>query len=206
MKTLKQHIAESKALHQNVNIQENLKFKINRDNDIYAYHPTTWDKLRELIRQRYKEFGPGTKNKPIDFNDIDVSKLETFASNNNRGVFEGTSFEYIDISDWNVSNIKSMQNLFYRCSYLVSIGDISNWDVSECECMSGMFCGCHKLEHIDISNWEIKKVKIADYMFAGCSNLKSVGDLSHWDVSHVEYMNNMFFCSGITNTPDWYKK
>jgi len=181
------------------------KLVVNKNYRSY-YYPESWDKLRELVRQRYKELGPGTKQDPIDFNDIDVSKLETLVSDNHRGVFEETNFEYIDISDWNVSHIKSMKGMFFGCSYLVSIGDISNWDVSECESMSGMFCGCHKLEHIDISNWKIKKVHIADYMFAGCSNLKSVGDLSHWDVSNIRNMCQMFYNSGIQNTPDWYKE
>ena len=43
-------------------------------------------------------------------------------------------------------------------------------------------------------------------MFQGCEQLKSVGDLSKWDVSNVKRMNFMFNNSGITNIPKWYKK
>ena len=42
-------------------------------------------------------------------------------------------------------------------------------------------------------------------MFYGCEQLKSVGDLSYWDVSKVKNMYTMFYDSGITNIPKWYK-
>ena len=41
-------------------------------------------------------------------------------------------------------------------------------------------------------------------MFYGCEQLKSVGDISNWNVSKVNYMSNIFKESGITNIPDWY--
>jgi len=180
MKTLKQHIAESKALHQNVNIKENFKFKINRNNDVYAYHPTTWDELRQIIEDRYKDLGTGTAEAPIDFNDIDVSNIVSFSNENKKGIFEEIEFEYIDVSDWDVSKIKNMSYAFYKCDYLESVGDLSKWNVSNVEYMHSMF--------------------------NDCTHLKSVGDLSDWDVSKVKNMIHMFYDSGITNIPDWYKE
>ena len=41
-------------------------------------------------------------------------------------------------------------------------------------------------------------------MFYSCKQLKSVGDLSNWNISKVKYIFNMFKDSGITNIPDWY--
>ena len=43
-------------------------------------------------------------------------------------------------------------------------------------------------------------------MFNGCARLKSVGDLSDWDIQNVKGMRSMFYNSGITNIPKWYKK
>lgn len=191
MKSLSQHIEEKLLINKNfknVTIVE------------------TWDELRKLVRQRYKELGPGTKQSPIDFNDIDVSELKTLVSDNKRGVFEETEFKYINISNWNVSNIKNMKGLFLACHDLVSVGDISDWDVSECENMSGMFCGCWELKQIDVSNWNIKKVRLTEFMFAGCRRLNSVGNLSNWDISSIKNMQRMFYCSGIKNIPNWYKE
>ena len=80
--------------------------------------------LRKIIEDRYKNLGPGTEQKPIDFNDIDVSNLDSFCSHN-FGIFEETKFKHIDISDWDVSNITDMKYMFYDCEELESVVDIS---------------------------------------------------------------------------------
>ena len=54
--------------------------------------------LRKIIKDRYDKFGPGTKQDPIDFNDIDVSNIDSFYSIYEKGIFEYTRFKYIDIS------------------------------------------------------------------------------------------------------------
>lgn len=178
MKTLIQHIAESNALHQDVNIAE--KLIVNKKYSTVKYHPTTWDELRQIIEERYKVSDPGTEQNPVDFNDIDVSGMTTFYNTEKYlGMFEKTEFEYIDISNWDVSKVEDMGYTFFSCQKLKSIGDISNWKVS--------------------------RVKYMGNMFRGCENLTFVGDLSNWDVSHVDNMGYMFTNSAITNKPDWYK-
>ena len=145
----------------------------------YTCAPKSFDELRKIIEDRYDKLGPGTKDMPIDFNDIDVSNINSFCNKNNTGIFERTKFEYIDISDWNVSNAEYMNYMFSYCYHLKSVGDLSNWNVSNVEYMNDMFKECVLLE--------------------------SVGDLSNWDVSKVIYMNNTFKESGIINIPKWYK-
>ena len=190
-------------------LQENFKFKINRDNDVYAHHPPTMEALIQIIKERYKELGPGTKQEPIDFNDIDVSRITTFYSESNYiGLFEDSNFEYIDISEWYVSNIKNMRNLFLDSIYLKSVGDLSKWDVSNVEDMRYIFKGCKKLESVgDLSNWDVSNVKDMESMFTCCKNLEFVGDLSNWNISKVENMSCMFDGSGIkkSDRPSWYK-
>ena len=139
MKTLNQYIKE--------------KLIINKDYRDGGLSPKSFDELRKIIKDRYKKLGPGTEQNPIDFNDVDVSNIDSFYDeDNDKGIFEDTKFKYINISDWDVSNVK---NMFY--------------------------------------------------MFQGCEQLKSIGDISKWNISKVEYMNNMFYNSGITNIPNWYK-
>lgn len=159
----------------------NEKLVINKNyNNAYTCTPTTFKELGKIIQQRYKEQGPGTEQKPIDFNDVDVSNIDLFYNVNiNEGLFDGTEFEYIDISDWNVSKVKDMYEMFNECYNLKSVGDLSNWNVSNVEDMS--------------------------FMFYGCEQLKSVGDLSKWNVSECKNMYNMFEGSGIKNKPNWYK-
>ena len=233
MKTLTKYLNEKLVIFPS---QVDEKLVINKDyKNPYTCAPNTVEKLRKIIENRYNKFGKGTKDNPIDFNDVDVSNIDSFYDNNiNIGIFEDLKFEYIDISDWDVSNVKNMVGMFYKCKQLKSIGDISDWDVSNVEDMSVMFYRCEKLTSVgDLSNWDISNVtyisymfndceqlksvgnlsncdisnvKNISYMFHNCCNLKSVGDLSNWNVSKVINMGFMFKESGITNIPKWYKE
>ena len=146
-------------------IQEKLIInKDYRDSNIVV---KSFDELRKIIEDRYDKLGPGTKKYPIDFNDIDVSNIDSFCNDKGKGIFEGTKFKYIDISDWDVSNIKSMRGMFFMCKELKSVGDISEWDVSNVTSMTSMFDGCI-LFNQDLSKWNVSKVRWYSYMFDGC--------------------------------------
>ena len=143
------------------------KLIINKDYRYDKIVVKSFDELRKIIEDRYNELGPGTKQNPIDFNDIDVSNLQYFYNNEDKGIFEYTKFKYIDISDWDVSNIKSMRGMFFMCKELKSVGDISEWDVSNVTSMTSMFDGCI-LFNQDLSKWNVSKVRWYSYMFDGC--------------------------------------
>ena len=176
MKSLNQYIKE--------------KLVINKDYHDNMIVIKSFDELRKIIKDRYDKLGPGTEQDPVDFNDIDVSNLDSFCSNNT-GIFDETRFKYIDISDWDVSNIKLTNKMFYNCVELKYIGDISGWDVSNVTNMSGMFYGCEELESVgDISKWDVSNVTDMWYMFAFCEKFNQ--DISKWDVSNVTNMSFMF--------------
>jgi surface protein len=184
------------------------KLVINKNYNPYTYVPKSFDELRKIILNRYNKLGPGSKKNPIYFNDIDVSKIDSFFNeDNNTGIFEGTRFKYIDISNWNVSSVKNMNSMFALCERLTSVGDLSGWNVSKVEKMNSVFYGCENLKSVgDLSNWDVSSVKDMYSMFLECEKLTSIGDLSDWNVSNVKDMKLMFFSSAITNIPDWYKK
>ena len=118
----------------------NERLVINKDyKNPYTCAPKSFDELREIIEDRYDKLGAGTKNKPVDFNDVDVSNINSFCNKNNTGIFERTKFEYIDISDWNVSKAEYMNYMFSYCNHLKSVGDLSNWNVSKVKYMFNMF-------------------------------------------------------------------
>ena len=186
MKTLNQYIKE--------------KLVINKDyRDTKIAEPKSFDELRKIIEDRYDKLGAGTEHYPIDFNDIDVSNIDSFYSRNrDKGLFEGTKFKHIDISDWDVSNVTNMVAMFFRCEELKSVGDISEWDVSNVTDMGSMFFRCEKLESVgDISNWNVSKVTNMSYMFAFCKKFNQ--DISNWDVSKVRYKIDMFGNCPIKN-------
>ena len=152
----------------------------------------SFDELRQIIEYRYDKLGPGTKQNPIDFNDIDVSNMDSFCNELDKGIFDGMDFKYIDISDWDVSNVTDMSGMFFDCGELKSVGDLSNWDVSNVTDMSGMFYECNELKFIgDISNWDVSKVTNMTYMFGFCKKFNQ--DLSSWDVSNVIYKDSIFY-------------
>ena len=73
--------------------------------------------------------------------------------------------------------------------------------------MSCMFYNCKQLKSVgDLSNWDVSKVQSMRGMFTWCVELKSPGNLSRWNVSNVEYMYGAFSGAGITNIPSWYKE
>ena len=155
MKSLNQYIQE--------------KLIINKDYHDNMIAVKSFDELRKIIIDRYYKLGPGTKQNPIDFNDIDVSNLDSFCNKYNIGIFEYTRFKYIDISYWNVSNVKSMGYMFAYCEELRSVGDISSWDVSNVTNMSHMFYMCEELKSVvDLSGWDVSNVRNHDIMFLYC--------------------------------------
>ena len=145
------------------------KLIINKDYHDNMIAVKSFDELRKIIIDRYYKLGPGTKQNPIDFNDIDVSNLDSFCNKYNIGIFEYTRFKYIDISYWNVSNVKSMGYMFAYCEELRSVGDISSWDVSNVTNMSHMFYMCEELKSVvDLSGWDVSNVRNHDIMFLYC--------------------------------------
>ena len=172
MKSLNQYIKEKLIINKNY-----------RDNTIVV---KSFDELRKIIEDRYDKLGPGTEQNPIDFNDVDVSNIDSFC-NKNKGIFENTDFKYIDISYWDVSNVKSMRHMFYECKELESVGDLSKWNVSKVIYMSYMFCDC-KFFNLDISKWDVSSVTDMSNMFECCESFNQ--DLSKWNVLSVK--NNLF--------------
>ena len=145
------------------------KLIINKDYRDNMIAVKSFDELRKIIIDRYYKLGPGTKQNPIDFNDIDVSNLDSFCNKYNIGIFEYTRFKYIDISYWNVSNVKSMGYMFAYCEELRSVGDISSWDVSNVTNMSHMFYMCEELKSVvDLSGWDVSNVRNHYIMFLYC--------------------------------------
>ena len=151
--------------------------------------PKDSDELKKIIEDIYNRLGPGTKQKPIDFNDIDTSNITEFVN-----LFNRLEFEYIDVSSWDASRVYSMMNMFYSCEKLVSIGDIGEWDVSNVETFRGMFFDCESLENVgDLSEWEVTdKLRDACSMFCMCYKLKNIGDIGKWEMKNVSNTCEMF--------------
>lgn len=113
------------------------------------------------------------------------------------GVFYGASADYIDVSNWDTSNVTKMYNVFggirsiiglnkwnvskvenmdyMFCSQTEDIGDVSNWDVSNCSSFKCMFRENHAIKNIDLSSWAIKSGASISNMFFNMGRVKTIG-------------------------------
>ena len=121
--------------------------------------------------------------------------LEIFDHKKFKGSYVNTfsscpSLTSLDLSNWDTSNVTSMQNMFRNCSGLTSL-NLSNWNTSNVTNMSNMFYGCTNLTSLDVSNFDTSKVTNMSQMFSCCTNLTSL-DVSNFNTSNVTIMNGMF--------------
>ena len=133
MKSIKQHINEA--------LKINSKSKVVKTD--FKYFPKTKDELKEIIKQRIESEG-----NECDLNDIDVSEIIDMSF-----LFYRFSKFNGDISNWDVSNVKSMECMFSDSEFNK---DISKWDVSKVTNMEYMFAGSKFNK--DISKWDVSNV------------------------------------------------
>ena len=127
-----------------------------------------------------------------------------------------------DISEWDVSNVTNMTDMFAytknfnkpllwknKTSKVKSMkgmfryskkfnNDISGWDVSNVTNMKDMFNGA-EIFNQNISRWNVSNVTDMNGMFANTTNFNQ--NLSDWNVSKVTDMGHMFWKAKKFNSP-----
>lgn len=101
--------------------------------------------------------------------------------------FDGASKLDSDLSNWDTSNVITMNDLFYRCALFNS--SLSNWDTSSVTDMSGLF-GVTGHFNQDLSTWDVSHVTNMTSMFGSATAFD--GDISNWDTRQVTDMTSMF--------------
>ena len=92
---------------------------------------------------------------------------------------------YGHISDWDVSGVTDMKQLFKGLDFNQNIG---GWDVSSVTDMTQMFMNCNFNQ--DIGSWNVSSVTTMRQIFKGSENFNQ--DIGGWDVSSVTNMRQMF--------------
>lgn len=111
--------------------------------------------------------------------------------------YRASSLMFVNVSDWNTSNVKSMDCMFAvgddwaGNGQLREIFGLENLDVSNVISMTCMFYGAGHITYYDIGGWDVSNVTSMNHMFCDNRELKSL-DLSRWDVSNVRTMFDMF--------------
>ena len=90
-----------------------------------------------------------------------------------------------------------MEQMFFWCGNLKNL-DVSKWEVGNVKDMGGMFMACRNLKNLDVSRWNTSNVTNMDAMFADATSLTEL-NLCSWNTSKVgsvdeqnESMNDMF--------------
>jgi len=104
--------------------------------------------------------------------------------------------QVVNCYDWDTSSVTDMSYMFYWCTDLYSV-DVSNWDMGNVKDTSWMFYQCYSLWNLNVGRWNVGKVRDMSHMFDGCSSLRSV-NVTNWDTGSVKSMTYMFFqCSNL---------
>ena len=158
------------------------KLKLNSQSKLksYKYKPKTKEELKEYCIQIFKNTPEG---QVCDLNVINTSKIT-----NMQNLFKDISWELndkkiekIDISDWDVSNVETMENMFGWCHQLTDIGNLERWQTKKVVNMSYMFTQCESLKTIDgIDQWNMENITNLNAMFMGCKILTDVGNIGNW--------------------------
>ena len=158
-------------------IIEKLKIQNANNKPEYTLQPKDKKELIKMIKSEIKENG-----KECSLNHIDTSLITDMSMLfSNFKTFDG------DISDWDVSNVKSMAHMFTHSKFTGKNSDISNWKTSGLTDLYKTFF-MSKFEG-DISNWDVSNVTSLVGTFE--SSVFN-GDLSKWDTSNVEVMDSTF--------------
>jgi len=85
-----------------------------------------------------------------------------------------------NIENLNTSLCCAMRGVFTGCGKLKQL-DLSKWDVEEVRSTTYMFLNCYNLVSVgDLSHWNLKHIINLQEMFMNCINLKYAGDLNKW--------------------------
>lgn len=179
----------------------NEKLKISKKKH-FIYKPKSLEELKKLIKEKVEN----NKNNILDLTDIDVSNLNSLENMTSYTYLDvvnnKTNIDTIDVSGWDVSNIKNFKRVF--CSRLgnriTTIIGLDDWDISNGESFREFFSGCWNLTKFDgVENFKFgKNCNDISYFFASCDSITNI-DLSNWDVSNISWMGGIFFeCNALT--------
>jgi len=102
------------------------------------------------------------------------------------------NLKFLDLSNFNILNVKNLSAMFDGCFRLKEIKGINNFNTSKVIDMSSMFKGCEIFESLDLSNFDTSNVVNMESMFRDCKNLKEIKGITNIKTSKVTDMSQMF--------------
>ena len=163
------------------------------------------DKIKVVIEGMEKNLIDNKIDVEEKANLINLKCLEIFTNcdymfQNLRNIIE------INLSNFDISQVTGMKNMFNNCSNLKQIITPNNFKASSLSSIHHMFYNCTSLKYIDLSNFETTdRLENMDLMFFNCKNLNSL-DLAKINTQNVSRMESLFEgCSSLVslNIDSW---
>ena len=166
-------------------LEEKLEGKIPVDRLELLYLVNSWGRNKNIYIEAYNDnFIEIKKCKPNEC--YDLSKLDTSEIINMKQIFMFSNFNG-DISNWNTSNVKKMNELFH-CAIKFN-GNINSWDTSKVTNMYGMFFKT-ELFNSPLNNWNTSNVVCTENMFWNAISFDQ--NISSWNLENAVNCYCMF--------------
>ena len=130
----------------------------------------------------------------VDLSEFDASELKLM----NFMFYYCTNLTSINLTYFNAPKLTNMASAFMKCESLLSI-DFSRTYIPSIETISSIFYSCKSLKYVNFKNFETSKIQSFSFLFYSCTSLESI-DLSNFDTSSVTRMGFMFSeCTSLTS-------
>ena len=102
-----------------------------------------------------------------------INQFITKKVTNMRTMFQKCyEIEYLDLTNFNTSNVSKMNHMFCECHKLKEIKGINKFITNKVISMRTMFQKCYELQYLDLTNFNTFNVTDMSFMFFGCNKLK----------------------------------
>ena len=101
------------------------------------------------------------------------------------------SLTYLDLSSFNLENLKNSDGMFASCINLTEIIFNNNKLTKNLESMEGMFERCESLETINTKVFRQNKLRNLNNVFSFCTSLKAI-DLSYFETKYITELTGTF--------------
>ena len=118
---------------------------------------------------------------------------------NAKYMFYYTPLITIDTSGWDLNKLTDASGMFQSCTNLTSLGNVSGWGLSKLTSAAFMFNRCNNLQELNTSGWSLENLIYANLMFDSCYALRTLGDMSMWNLIRCSNYKQMFLsCTQLT--------
>lgn len=170
------------------------------------YDKLTIDELKTLLQVRDEQIlqmcndSHSTSNEHLNSNAIIIPNCDVTIHFNQYIIHN--NIVTIDVTGWNLGNVKHLDNAFEYCSSLKNIVGLETLNVSNVTSFYSMFHCCVSLETINVTGWDTSNAKNMSSMFGDCRTLKNIIGLDTWNTSNVTRLNQMFYDCKMLETLD----